>query len=230
MRNRGEPNEAFPGRPDDEAFPSRTELRFQSLLRCSHLAPAPRRSRHEFHAFFIHKQQARFRRSSRDHDGVKAGSLSCQREARGAQAVVDPVGQRGLRDDGELGRRRQRTTHEWTEGDNQRCFGRQRIHAEGSMLQKEPRPQSHATQVGSQNFFLQRNGSSLSGADIDPQIAPMVAVAHHPAPCCGAPTGCASRNRKPNRPSSLAVSCALSQSRNATTDGRSRVSTCPTSS
>ena len=89
------------------------------------------------------------RAGARDHERVDPGPLGGEREVRRRQGVAEPAGQRAERDDGELGRGRQRAADQRAEREDQRrTRGCQRV---------EPRPASRAP--GSRCPGRRRRGS-----------------------------------------------------------------------
>ena len=99
---------------------------------------------------------------ARDRDRVDPRPLRGDREVRRAEGVAEPAGQRADRDDGELGRGRQRAADQRAEREDQRRVGAERVGAGGRLVGDDPGPQADPAEEVAERP-RRRAGRSRSG-------------------------------------------------------------------
>ena len=179
VRDRREADELLARRPDRGHPVGGAEPRAQRLLRGGgRQAPEVARGL-EPRAVLVDDQDAGRVTGAADDDRIVAGPLAGDREVARRERVVEPVGQRRLRDDGELRARGQRRAHERGEDEGERRLRRERVAAVGPELAEQVGAQPRAADRPAQDIVPQREGLRAPVAEVHDQGPAEVAARRH---------------------------------------------------
>ncbi len=128
---------------------------------------------------FVDHERARLRAGAAHHDRVVARALARDREVARGQRVVEPLGQRRLGHDGELGARRERRADERGEDEGERRRGRERVAAVGSELRQQVRAEAGAADRAPQHVVAQGQRLRAPVAEVHDQGLAEVAARGH---------------------------------------------------
>src|SRR5262245_58887146 len=113
-----------------------------------------------------------------DRNPVATAALAGDGEAAADQRIVDPIGERALADHRKLRGGGERAADQWTEREDERRLGRERIARGAPFVQEQSHAQSASADEVAHRFFRQRYAVSAAVRRVDSEIMAVVSERH----------------------------------------------------